>query len=51
MKEISLTVEVGELQPSAKIEASESLEGETDQISLKKISIISLWSSPVLGAK
>ena len=32
MREVSLTVEDGELQASANIEASESLEGETDQI-------------------
>ena len=33
MREVSLTVEDGELQAYANFEASQSLEGEADQIS------------------
>ena len=46
MRDVSLTVEDGELQAYANFEASESLEGETDQISFSKIVLISLWSNP-----
>ena len=46
MREVSFTVEDGDLQAYANFEASESLEGETDQISFSKIVLISLWSYP-----
>ena len=46
ISEVSLTVEDGELQAYANFEASQSLEGETDQISFSKIVLISLWSYP-----
>ena len=39
-------MEDGDLQAYATFEASESLEGETDQISFSKIVLISLWSNP-----
>ena len=39
-------MEDGELQAYANFEASESLEGEADQISFSKIGLISLWSNP-----
>ena len=46
MREVSFTVEDGELLAYVNFEASESLEGETDQISFSKIVLISLWSNP-----
>ena len=46
MREVSFTVEDGELLDYVNFEASESLEGETDHISFTKIVLNSLWSNP-----